>query len=207
VTRPLARGARTGAAIALVVLLAGCAAVAPRGSAVEAQALDARAAALAPLARWTLTGRVAVSDGRDGGSGRFEWTQDGERYVIEIRAPVSQQTWRLSGDADQCQLDGAKPHAVRGTDPEALLERELGWRLPVAQMRNWVRALAAEPRRARLAVDADGRPRRIEEGRWTVEYKAYDASLDPPMPTKVFAERRPYKVRLAIASWTLHRGH
>ena len=181
-----------------LLLLASCAS-APQRS-VGAAALAARSSALADVPAWSFEGRVAVSDGDDGGSGRIRWNQDHEDYVVEIRAPVSQRTWRLTQHGDELVLEGAREEPVRGDDAEALLARQVGWRLPFAEMRHWVRANAAT-RGARIVLDEAGRPRTIEEGGWRVEYRRYDDTHVPPLPQRIVATRAPYEVRLAIARW------
>jgi outer membrane lipoprotein LolB len=81
-----------------------------------------------------------------------------------------------------------------------LLAEEVGWRLPIAEMQHWVRGGTAHPD-AHVSLDGQGLPREIVEGGWRVEYKAFDAAQSPPLPTRIFAERAPYKVRLVVAEW------
>ena len=185
-------------AILAVLALAGCASSPMRTASTAAVA--SRATALAEAPAWSLTGRVAVSDGKDGGSGRIDWRQDGDDYVIEIRAPVSKQTWRLVMRDGELVLEGARREPVRGADAEALLAEEVGWRLPIDEMQHWVRGGTAHPD-AHVTLDERGLPREIVEGGWRVEYKAFDDAQSPPLPTRIFAERAPYTVRLAVAEW------
>ena len=114
---------------------------------------------------WSFEGRVAVRDGKDGGSGRIRWREDGGTYEISLRAPVSATTWELAGDAGQCELRGIAPQPLRGVDPGELLARETGWHLPVAHARSWVRGLALDPGTARLGPLRDGLPRLLRGGR------------------------------------------
>lgn len=182
-----------------VAVLAACTSGAPRRS-TDGGALSARAAALAQKSQWSLDGRVAVSDGKDGGSGRIEWRQDGADYVIEIRAPVSRQAWRISSIAGVLTLEGARRDPVHGADAEALLAREVGWRVPIAQMAWWARGLAASPA-AEVELDREGLPRTIREAGWLVEFRRFDPAHEPPLPVRIAASRPPYLVRLAVASW------
>ena len=189
-----------GLALLVVLGVQGCS-VSPRrmDAGVPDLARQSRAAA---LDSWHLRGRVAVSDGREGGSGRFDWVQDGEAYVMTIRAPVSNQTWRLSGSDGHARLEGAGPDPVEGPDAEELLAEKTGWRLPVRQLRAWVRALP-DSSRGVVRSGPDGMPLQLRESGWTLEYRDYDRALQPPMPTRIAASRAPYKVRLAISSWNL----
>ena len=146
-------------------------------------------------ASWSFEGCVAVSDGKDSGSARVSWTQDGERYRVTLRAPVSGETWRLSGDATGCVLEGVRPEPVHGDDPEALLERELGWKLPIRAMTAWIRG-------RRSADDlARDRPKTFRESGWTVTYRDWFDDGGRALPKRIEAEKPPYQVRLAVAQW------
>jgi outer membrane lipoprotein LolB len=83
-----------------ILLLSACGVAPPRTSGSAALEMQAeRETRLVAQARWSLQGKIAVSDGNDGGSGRIEWHQDGERFRIEIRAPVSRRNRRPTGAA------------------------------------------------------------------------------------------------------------
>jgi outer membrane lipoprotein LolB len=190
-----------GAALALV----GCTTLPIRQRAPDASLLAAQVAreqALAAQADWTLRGRLGVSDGRDGGSGSLEWRQRGEAFRFQLHAPVTGKTWVLAGAPGHVVLEGLRAAPVEGPDAAALLQRELGWRVPVAELGAWVRGARAAGE-ARIRFNADGLPAEIEQAGWTVSFPAWDASQKPPLPTKVFARRGDYRVRLAIHEWTL----
>lgn len=148
---------------------------------------------------WSMTGKIAVSDGRDGGSGRIDWRQDGERFRIEIRAPVTRRTYRLTGGPDGATLEGLDGGPRSGPDAEALLREAVGWSVPVADMVAWARGARGQGG-ADLDFDQAGRPAVLRQRGWTVEYKAWDEGT-PPMPKKVFAANGERRVRLAVDRW------
>jgi outer membrane lipoprotein LolB len=196
---------RLAACVPLMLLLAACA-----GSRVRPQQADtaslvrqlAREQALATHANWTLRGRLGVSDGRDSGSGSLEWTQSGDAFRFSVHAPVTGKTWVLQDRDGRVVLEGLREQPVEGDDAARLLERELGWRVPVAELVHWARGMrAAGP--AQVTFRGDGLPATIEQAGWRVEYLDYDDSREPPLPRKVFASHGNYKVRLAIREWTL----
>src|SRR3546814_11697571 len=62
---------------------------------------------LKALPALSFSGRVALSGGsRGGGTGRIEWQQAGDRYRVTLSAPVSRQSWRLSGDDASATIEG-----------------------------------------------------------------------------------------------------
>lgn len=162
-----------------------------------------REATLAARPDWSASGRLGVSDGRDGGSGSLEWSQRGDSYRFSVHAPVTGKTWTLAGDAHHAVLEGVRDQPAEGGDAAALLERELGWHVPVGGLARWARGMRAGDA-ARVHFRADGLPASIEEAGWKIDYLDYDDALVPPLPTKVFASKDGYKVRLAIREWTLH---
>ncbi len=196
---------RTTALGVAVVLLAACA-----GQRVQTLAPDAASLArqaereqdLAAHDSWTLQGRLGVSDARDSGSGALDWSQDGHGFRFAVHASITGKTWILSGDASHAVLEGLREQPVRGDDAAELLQRELGWRVPIAELTYWARGLRA-PGEARIQFRADGLPGEIDQSGWTVQYLDYDTSRTPALPSKVFATKGDTRVRLAIRAWAL----
>lgn len=194
-----ARGLRAAVVVA-ALLIAACAAPPRREADSAALAAQARReAALAQQDHWRLVGRIAVSDGRDGGSGRIEWRQAGANYVIDLRAPVSRQTWRLVGSPRGARLEGLEGGPRSDSDAQALLRREVGWSLPLQDLVAWARGARGRGP-ARIEFDAQGRPARLEQRGWTVEYRAWGEG-EPALPRKVFAAEGPRRVRLIVERW------
>jgi outer membrane lipoprotein LolB len=190
---------------ACALVLAACVAQPRKSLGPDAQSLARQAAreqALAKYPAWTVTGRLGVSDGHDSGSGSLQWSQHGSSFRFRVQAPVTGKTWMLFGDASHAVLEGLRDHALEGDNAAALLQRELGWHVPIAELVDWARGMrAAGP--ARIRFRGDGLPAQIEQAGWTVEYLDYDVDRDPPLPSKVFASRGDYKVRLSVRAWTL----
>ncbi|TWT20044.1 outer membrane lipoprotein LolB [Luteimonas marina] len=199
------------AAIA-AVLLSACASRPTRAPAPvdreQAQRADAQRAAVSD---WRLSGRVAISNGRQGGSGRLDWTQRGGRYDISLAAPVTRQSWRLSGDAASARLEGIEGGPRESGDVEDLLRASTGWDIPVRALVDWVRGVAAPVDAhgpARVAHGAGDLPTRIEQAGWEIEYRDwYEAGIgQPALPKRIEARRDEARVRLVVDGWTVVPG-
>jgi outer membrane lipoprotein LolB len=192
--------ARWCALVACTLVLAACAAprVKPDSELLARQSERERVLASQP--NWQLVGRLGVSNAKDAGSGSLQWRQDGNAFRFSMHAPVTGKTWVLAGDAHHVVLEGLRDQPVEGTDAAALLERELGWHVPVAELTEWVRAARASGD-AQIEFRSDGLPAVIEQGGWKIEYPDYDETHQPPLPRKVFASRGDYRVRLSVSQW------
>jgi outer membrane lipoprotein LolB len=181
-----------------IAALAGCAHQAPRqagnaGSWVAPQSV--------PM-NWSFDARLAISNGKDGGSGRLHWEQQGEFYTISLRAPISGQSWLLSGDRSHARLEGVRPHAVLGTSAQELLRRELGWELPVGEMKSWLFGVGFT-RAAVIEADASGKPASVLDGPWQLSYRDWSDASGISVPSRIIAKKPPYQVRLAIQRWVM----
>ena len=203
-----------GAALAL--LLAGCNTLPPvvHGAAPASAATTPDRAAALGLAqagcdapRWGMTGRVALSNGREGGSGRIVWSQGGGVLHLELSAPVTRQSWSLDVDAEGAQLRGMSPEPLRGVDAASLVRDATGWEVPIAALGCWLRGATAGASRfgpAQIVDGDDGLPKRIEQAGWVVDYAGWtpDAVSGLPMPVQVTASRDNNRVRLRVDRWS-----
>lgn len=161
------------------------------------------------VSQWRLAGRVAVSSGSQGGSGRIDWTQHDERYEISLSAPVTRQGWRLVGDASGARLEGVAGGPRESDDVEGMLFEATGWSIPVRAMVAWVRGIGAtegitEP--ARIAYGAGNVPATIEQIGWRIDYRDWSPATDalPSMPRRIDAVnviQGDAKLRLIVDRW------
>jgi outer membrane lipoprotein LolB len=162
----------------------------------------AREQALAAQPDWQFAGRLGVSNGRTGGSGRIEWSQLGADADVRLSAPVTRQSWRVVRSGGVVRLEGLEGGTREGTDAEALLLEATGWRLPVEAMTAWVRGARDAGAPATVTFGDGDLPAVIEQHGWRVEYREW--SEGPlPLPTKIHASRGDARVRLAIESWAV----
>lgn len=200
---------RAALPFAAALLLSACAARAPRAplpplAQPPEEHQQRREAVLALQPAWSLQGRVALSNGRDGGSGRIDWRQDGDRYEVSLSAPVTRQSWRISGDGSHARLEGIDGGPLEGDDPSALLRETTRWDIPVTALASWVRGARADAARhgpARLAFGPDGRLATLEQAGWTVTYGAWEAGTPVDLPQRLEAARDGAKVRLVVDGW------
>lgn len=165
-----------------------------------------RETALAAAPDWSLAGRVALSNGRDGGSGRIDWSQQGSNYNVSLSAPVTRQSWRLSGQPGQARLEGLEGGTREGSDASALLLEATRWQIPVEALASWVRGARADAGTfgpASVQFAADGRISHMQQGGWSIDYADWRQVTGAPteLPHRLNAVRGDAKVRLIVDQW------
>ncbi|GMU42291.1 MAG: outer membrane lipoprotein LolB [Xanthomonadales bacterium PRO6] len=163
--------------------------------------LSARESQLFERARFELEGRIAVSDGKDGGSGRFEWQQRGAATSLRFYGPASARNWRLEVQPGQALLIESNG-AVRTADSaQALLARELRWQFPADALRYWVLGMRAPGGDSEAGLGADGQLAWLHQSGWEIRYLAFDFLHDPPLPRKLYARRGEHQLRISVRRW------
>lgn len=196
------------AGLSLCLVLSAC--VAPRtrealpADPVQARANDARRGA---LAEWNLSGRIAVSNGDRGGSGRIDWRQEAGEYTISLSAPVTRQSWQLSGNDRGARLEGIAGGPREDADVEQLLLSATGWNIPVRALQDWVRGIPAPAAEfgPEKHVYSGSLPASLEQAGWTIEYQEWlPAGADgPQLPRRIVARSGDASVKLVIDEWSV----
>jgi outer membrane lipoprotein LolB len=188
------------------LLLAACVpqqVVRNQGDAVSLAQQAAREQQLASANHWTLEGRLSVSNGKEGGPGTLTWIQDGDHYNFTFRTPIVGKSFRLTGGPGGALLEGVDGGPIQGPNAETLMRRALGWDVPLDELRAWVLGVRAQGGNAELSFGENRLLSELQQDGWAVTYPVWDTQHQPPLPKTVFADKPPFKVRLAIESWDL----
>ncbi len=195
---------RAGALFALVAL-AGCAqpALRPAAPATSSGSLHAaHVAAISALRQWRLAGRLAVQREYKGFSADLDWRQAASEYSLRVAAPLNGGTFALSGNDQAVTLVTPKGEIYTAADAETLLAQHLGWALPLAGTRYWLRGLP-DPAQAVTGehLDAAGRWTDFAQDGWRVSVLEYRAVAGLDLPRRLFFAHDKLQVRLLIKTW------
>jgi len=187
--------------LAGLLVLSGCASRAPVSPAGSEADWLARQAALETLTHWRVQGRIAVRTASEGWSANFDWKQRGKDYRIRVRGPFGQGAVELRGNSLGVWLKRADQPPVFALNPEALLEQETGWQLPLTGLGSWLRGLPVPGGQPNIAWDEQGRLLEIEQNGWQISYSRYLTQGDLQLPEKLRMQRDSLRVKFIIDGW------
>lgn len=187
-----------------LLLLTGCAGLTSHET-VEGQGDPAQWKAhkeqVAALDGWQIAGKVGIRAPRDSGSGTLFWLQRRDYYDIRLSGPLGRGAARLTGHPGAITLEVANQGRYEAESPEALLEEQLGWRLPVSHLQWWVRGLPAPDRRSRLTLDGKSHLASLEQDGWQVQYLSYVEQNGFTLPERIKLKGADLDVTLVIKDW------
>lgn len=198
-----------GPAVSLLVLaglaLAACSPMRtrPAEDALWAQAYQSRAETLGARTSWAFNGRLAISDGKDGGSGSLSWSQDGEKTMMSFRGALGKGAWQLQSDSGGARLELANGEVSFASSVRELVLEHVGWKVPVDALAWWIKGLAQPGDWDARTLDEDGQLVDLHQFGWEVKFANYSGPPEASLPRKMSARRGPYLVKMVIREWTL----
>lgn len=194
--------------LTFVLSMTACSTV-PTGEVDQAERVllyAAKSDALAAADRWALRGRLAVNDGEEGGSGHLSWHTHGQTSSIKFHGALGRGAWQLHADENGAVLEWADGEVHRADSVSELIERRLGWAVPVNALAWWVRGLAVPGDWDLRQLDQYGNIEKLSQLGWDIEYGRYRRTASVSMPMKLTARRQSYTVKFAIQDWDLEAG-
>lgn len=182
-----------GIAMMLAFALSGCA-IRPVGP-------DLVPAIRTAVAAFELEGRLSATDGERSASGRIHWLHSPSGDEWTVYSPLGQIVAHLVSSPAGAVLRTADGRRMSAPDPGSMLPQVLGVPAPVEGLPHWVQASARSGATV-LDLDEQGRPARISDQGWLVDYPEY-ANHDPQAPPRRLEARwGETRIRLIIDQWT-----
>lgn len=146
--------------VLLVAVLSACA-VAPKP-------VDTTKGSFSRSGRFALN--VEEADGsREAVQGGFQWQESPQQLQLDLNNPMGAVLARVVVAANGAALQYPNGEVVYAHSPDALVEQLLGYAIPVAGMRYWLRGQSAAEKEGQSS-----QPSYLEEDQWRVHLKRYD---------------------------------
>ncbi|MDH5352847.1 MAG: lipoprotein insertase outer membrane protein LolB [Gammaproteobacteria bacterium] len=156
--------------------------------------------------RWDLYGRAVIMAKDEVYSTGLKWRRDPLGYEMMLEAPFGQGVFQLQADQNlstPVSLHLPDGQAVLANDAEEVLERVIGWSIPVSGLEFWIRGIPQKKADLRLDLNGDGRLRSLDQGGWHISYLDY---FEPDnsargLPRKLYLKRDDLEIKIVIERW------
>lgn len=199
------RTATKRAAVLLAVGLLGSAcATQPRNELPALDSWQTRQQVLGGLRSWGFSGRIAVSDSKDGFNGSLQWQQRSDYFDARVSGPLGAGAVRINGDARRIKVTDSDDVVTELSDAERDLQSIYGWQIPLASLRYWALGIPDPDSAAQTRLSADGTLEELQQAGWTVSISQYREGAGQLMPRRITAVRDATRVRLVIDRWSFY---
>lgn len=163
---------------------------------------DDRARVLCDIKTWHLKGLIAVHAKNDAWSADWQWQQRQRDYTISLIGPLGSNAVQLAGTPSVVTLATSDGKTFTSPNPETLLEKRLGWRLPVSNLFYWIRGLPVPTLPARKQFDAANRLTILVQQDWRIEYLRYTTVHHVDLPDKMVLTNPKLSAKIIINQWS-----
>ncbi|MDR5875640.1 lipoprotein insertase outer membrane protein LolB [Halomonas sp. CUBES01] len=199
-TRSLRRISRL-AACAAVVFLAGCASQAPQDDGGRQSGdWDDQKAEVETFETWTLVGKAGLRTPEENTSANLDWNQHPYYFRMLISGPFGGGRTVLEGREGRFSLSNSDGR-FEAESPEALMEEQLGWALPVSAMPDWVRGLPGDHDSYQLETDELGFPSHLKQDGWDIDYRDWERFEGMWLPRRLVMNYNDIRITLVVNEW------
>jgi outer membrane lipoprotein LolB len=159
----------TAALFALLLALTGCATQTPPSN--ETVSLNE----LVRQGRFALRAEEP-NQASEAVQGSFVWRDVGGRLTLDLNNPFGSTLARVLVEPGQATMTQSNGETMRSSDPDELVQQVIGRRVPVRDMRAWMRTpLRQAPAMEQVKRDEQGRIVAFAQHGWKVELGRFDA--------------------------------
>lgn len=161
-----------------------------------------RNAQLSAINSWAARGSIAIHTQQKGWNASFHWQQQSKNYNITLFGPLGTNRVQLSGSPQHVTLQTANK-TVSAYTPEALLQQELGWNIPVSDLVYWLRGTPGPDTRSRQSYDMNNHLVHLTQQGWNIVYLRYIAVNGIDLPNRLLLSNGPLQIRVVISQWDI----
>jgi len=155
---------------------------------------------LSRLSYWSLEGKIAVRQTNKSDTVALQWQQADENFDIFISGPLGAGATRIAGNPTRLTFYNGDKISTTTDDPNRLIEKHLGWELPLGNLPQWI---SGRSNSNTVRFNADNTLAGFDEHGWHVEYQRYHTVERWLLPEKVVLKHEDMQVTIFIKRWEL----
>lgn len=176
-------------------LLSACVSQTPPGSTTQSVSNLAQAT-------WQEGGVFGYRNGDKGFSAGYVWQNSKDQYNIQLIGPLGAWRAKLSGDNRQAQLATSDGKMFSAKSPALLMAQNLGWSIPVENLRHWLWATPVPTIPGEVSRKANGEVTQIKQSGWIVQYPYYQNFAGYYLPARIVLIQDSKKITVVIDHFT-----
>lgn len=153
--------------------------------------------------QWSIVGRAALHSEGEAWTASLRWSQDRDAYSIQLSGPFGRGAVAIDGSDDGVTVHIAGQSPLTSDDAESLLYDNLGWSVPVASLRYWLRGLPAPGAVDQIELNEQGLLAHLQQQGWRLDYTRYSEDTATPLPRKLSLESPRMRLKLVLDRWQL----
>jgi outer membrane lipoprotein LolB len=185
--------------------LNGCTSLTPQTLSVQQQNLHQRspksqAAALKKLTHWNIDGAFSLSQKNQHIIANYQWSHTPSQFTLRIYAGLNLASVTITGTEAQVSLTDTQGQHFTASTIKILMQKALGWQLPIKGLRYWIKGLAA-PGNYQAKYGHYGTLSTLHQSGWNITYSRYQRQGIYDLPNIIRIQGHNTHIKLIIKHW------
>ncbi|EPJ46567.1 MAG: hypothetical protein OFPII_19540 [Osedax symbiont Rs1] len=155
------------------------------------------------IQQWDASAKIAIKVKGKTQSAKMIWLQQNNNYQIEFSGPFGHAGPKLHGDAKMATLLIPKEQPIKGNNTSELLQKRLGWQLPVENAKFWILGIPSPLSESKVTLKEE-RLTTLQQDGWTINYPKYKTVDNHPLPAKIILTKEDLRLLLIIYKWKIN---
>lgn len=168
------------------------------------QSPSVRQVQLAFISRWEMRGAFSIQQlGQQPVIANYQWQQYAKNYRINISSVLNVYTIKIIKQNNLVLLFKNEALISQAKTPEQLMQKALGWSLPINALSNWIKGLPA-PGKYRAQYDVFGHVMLLQQLGWRIRYSQYADIHGVDFPEVIYLQQSRLKAKIVIKQIIFH---
>lgn len=160
------------------------------------------AAHVAQLQNWEAKGKLAIRFNNENKSANFNWLNRKDEFHIAMFGFLGLGNAAIDKRGDKVTLTTSEGR-FSATSAENLMQQELGWSIPVSDLRYWIKGLPSPHSPVDgQSFDPQGRITALSQNTWQLQFEFSDEQNNF-LPRKILAVHERMRLTVLVKSWEL----
>lgn len=164
---------------------------------------SARQKQLESISQWTIQGTALIKSQSTSAHFSLYWEQKENNYHLEFFSPLGIKGVRIDGQPHSIVLQITGEPPIAAPNPEQLLQKKLGWTVPVSNLKYWIRAIPSPWYTSKQALDPYNHLILLEQKGWKIQYSDYHCAGSVDLPHQLRLTQGSLSLKIKITSWQI----
>ncbi len=172
----------------------------------QVQSTQQRASGLKEVRSWNASGAISIQQApKSPVIMHFEWRQMGpDNYHVDLAASLNLAAVTITGAPHRVTLQKGNEAPISAPTPEILMQRNLGWVLPIPSLWYWARGLQAPGPVQGMQYDKYGHLVFLQQNGWRATFGNYQVMQGVDLPGIIELQRGNILARIVVKQWQIN---
>jgi len=150
------------------------------------------------LDQWQIQGSLSIRQGNDSDIAYYSWQQNKDIYQIHLSGPLNLGSIYINGNSEEVTLIKSQKEKYSAKTPEKLLQKTVGWSLPISGLVYWIKGMPSPNTPYSLKLGSYNHLTYLKQQGWIIQYPDFTVQNGIDLPQKLTLQKADLKIKIIV---------